>query len=175
LTDIDGVREPRILAVVELDRAPLLADRSITGGAWARRYSDLVDAGCGRCSTPNSVSSAPHDVALVAVGGFGRAELCPQSDLDLALLHRGRPEIARIAEQIWYPIWDAGFKLGHAVGTVSELVALASDDLDAATSYLSLRPLAGDASLADELATRARERWQKAREATSARPRGARR
>jgi hypothetical protein len=98
--------------------------------------------------------------ALVAVGGYGRAELCPQSDLDLALLHRGRPEIAQIAEQIWYPIWDAGFKLGHAGGTVNELVTLGNGDLDSGTSYLSTRHLAGDEALSKDLATRAHASWQ---------------
>ncbi len=146
---------------MQLDRAPLLGDRSITGGEWARRYSDLVDGWLQAMFARRLGELGTHDVALVAVGGFGRAELCPQSDLDLALLHRGRPEIASIAEQVWYPIWDAGFKLGHAVGTVNELVALASDDLDTATAYLSLRRVAGDDDLAHELSAQSHERWRK--------------
>jgi [protein-PII] uridylyltransferase len=145
----------------KLDRAPLLADRSITGSEWARRYSDFVDEWLRTMFAAQLEELGTHDVALVAVGGFGRAELCPESDVDLALLHRGHPEIARIAEQIWYPIWDAGFKLGHAVGTVNELSALASSDLDTGTAYLSLRLVSGDVALAEDLASRARARWEK--------------
>ena len=63
-------------------------------------------------------------VALVAVGGYGRAELSPQSDIDLLLLHDGRPDIATIAERVWYPIWDEGLKLGHSVRTTKEALAL---------------------------------------------------
>jgi [protein-PII] uridylyltransferase len=146
---------------VQLDRAPLLADHSVTGGAWARRHSDLVDRWLQTMFETQLGTLGTHDVALVAVGGYGRAELAPQSDLDLALVHRGRPEIAQIAEQIWYPIWDTGFKLGHAVGTVNELVALGKDDLDAATAYLTIRHLAGDDALVADLGARSRAQWQK--------------
>ena len=47
-------------------------------------------------------------VALVAVGGYGRKELLPRSDLDVLLLHGGRDDIAGLADRIWYPVWDSG-------------------------------------------------------------------
>ena len=79
------------------------------------------------------------------MGGYGRGELCPGSDLDLLLLHRGRGrdrgDLARLAEQLWYPVWDRGLKLGHAVRTVKEAVALAATDLNTATAQLDLRPV----------------------------------
>ena len=110
-------------------------------------------------------SAGPSDgLALVAVGGYGRRELCPGSDLDLILLHRGgrrdRGDLTRRAEQIWYPIWDRGMKLGHAVRTVKDAVALAGSDLNTATSQLDTRLVAGDAELADELARRAGDQWR---------------
>ncbi len=145
---------------MKLDRAPLLADRTLTGPVWSRRYSNLVDGWLQAMFADQLAAIGAHDVALAAVGGFGRAELCPQSDLDLVLVHRGRPEIAAIAEQIWYPIWDSDFKLGHNVGTVTELVALGDRDLDAATALLSTRHIAGDRELIEELASRSRARWQ---------------
>ena len=64
-------------------------------------------------------------------------------------------------ERLWYPIWDEGLKLGHAVRTTSEALALAADDLDTATSLLDVRHLAGDPQLADELATGALAAWEK--------------
>ena len=51
----------------------------------------------------------------------------------------------QLAERLWYPIWDAGLKLGHAVRTRKEALALAADDLDTATSLLDARLVAGDA------------------------------
>ncbi len=62
-----------------------------------------------------SLLGAEPGVALVAVGGYGRRELLPGSDLDVLLLHSGRPGIAALADRVWYPIWDSGTHLDHAV------------------------------------------------------------
>ncbi len=105
--------------------------------------------------------SGVDDVALVAVGGYGRAELSLQSDIDVVLLHGGRSDIGALADGLWYPIWDEGLKLGHAVRTIREALALASDDLDTATSLLQVRHLAGDEDLTDELSGRALDQWRK--------------
>src|SRR4051812_5899549 len=102
------------------------------------------------------------DVALVAVGGYGRQELCPKSDIDVLLVHRGRRDIAEVAERIWYPLWDDGLKLGHGVRTGKEALALAASELEGATSLLDGRFVAGDSALADELCRRAAEQWRKA-------------
>ncbi len=99
----------------------------------------------------------------MAVGGYGRRELCPGSDLDVLLLHRGkrdRGELGGLAERLWYPVWDRGLKLGHAVRTVKEAVALAASDLNTATAQLDTRLVAGDPDLAAELAKRALDQWQ---------------
>src|SRR3954463_5077797 len=101
------------------------------------------------------------DIALVAVGGYGRQELCPGSDIDVLLLHRGRKDIATVADRIWYPLWDDGLKLGHGVRTVKEALSLAANELEVATSLLDGRFVAGDAGLADELCQRAAEQWRK--------------
>jgi len=101
------------------------------------------------------------DVALVAVGGYGRRELCPKSDIDVLLVHRGRKDIAEVAERIWYPLWDDGLKLGHGVRTVKEALALAGSELEVATSLLDGRFVAGDPGLADELCRRASDQWRK--------------
>ena len=97
----------------------------------------------------------------MALGGQGRRELCPQSDLDLLLLVGPSVDAAAIAESVWYPIWDAGLKLGHSVRSVRDTIALASDDLETATSLLSTRHLAGNARLTSELAERAKVSWRK--------------
>jgi [protein-PII] uridylyltransferase len=88
------------------------------------------------------------DVALVAVGGYGRGELCPYSDLDIWLLvPPGRAKDARaqpIAESMLYPLWDLRMEVGHAVRSVDDTVAQAREDLTACTALLDARFLDGD-------------------------------
>ncbi|KGN36734.1 [protein-PII] uridylyltransferase [Knoellia subterranea] len=87
-------------------------------------------------------------VALAAVGSVGRGDAGPLSDYDLVLLHYGRTlsteEITRLADRIWYPIWDAGVRLDHSVRTVNQCRTVAADDLTAAVGLLDIAPLAGD-------------------------------
>src|SRR6266516_4337803 len=90
-------------------------------------------------------------VALVAVGGYGRRELLPGSDLDVLLLHVGRPDISVLADRIWYPIWDSGTRLDHAVRTPREGREVARGDLRAALGLLHARHVAGDPGLTAEL------------------------
>jgi [protein-PII] uridylyltransferase len=146
---------------MELDRAGLLADTSLTGRDWCRAHSDLVDSWLAKLLQNAAGSVAAHGLALVAVGGYGRAELCPQSDIDVVMLHDGHDDVATIADRVWYPVWDEGLLLGHSVRTVRETLALAQSDLDTATSLLSVRHLAGDTLLSAELADRALTQWQK--------------
>ncbi len=143
---------------VRLDRDALLADVELQGLEFCAAYTSLIDGWVGALYAS---IGAPDDVAVVAVGGYGRGELCPGSDLDLLLLHSGRRDIAQVAEGLWYPIWDAALKLGHSVRTCTEALKLAADDLDTATSLLSARTVAGDDVLTQKLATAARAQWQK--------------
>ena len=146
---------------MELDRAGLLANTSLTGRAWCRAHSELLDDWLARLLQHAAGSVAVRGVALAAVGGYGRGELCPQSDIDVVLIHDDRADIATIADRLWYPIWDAGLTLGHSVRTVRQTLALAQSDLDTATSLLTIRHLAGDPALTDDLATRALTQWQR--------------
>ncbi len=100
-------------------------------------------------------------LALVAVGGYGRGELAPASDLDVVLLYDGRRAPAEVSERLWYPVWDAKLKLGHAVRTVKEARRLAKADLDTATSLLTVRHLAGEPELTVALAEGARSDWRR--------------
>jgi [protein-PII] uridylyltransferase len=142
-------------------RADLERDRALVGRALCRAYSDLVDDWLSELLGAAEADSGAGGVALVAVGGYGRAELSLQSDIDVVLLHTGRSDIGTLADRVWYPIWDEGVKLGHAVRTTKEALTLAADDLDTATSFLQIRHVAGDPDLTDDLARRALEQWQK--------------
>lgn len=150
-----------------IDRADLLADERLSGSslcAALSRWADTWLAELFAAATATAGVGAREGFALVAVGGYGRGELSPQSDLDVLLVHdprRDPAEVAAIAEGIWYPIWDTGVKLGHAVRSIPEAVALADGDLDTATALLDCRHLAGDAALSGELAATALERWRR--------------
>jgi [protein-PII] uridylyltransferase len=131
-----------------------MADTALTGLAFCRAYAVRADTWLA------GLLGDEPDVALVAMGGYGRAELAPGSDLDVVLLHRGRKDVRALAERVWYPLWDAGLKLGHAVRTVKEAIGLAGSDLNSATALLDARLVAGDAALAADLAERALAQWR---------------
>jgi [protein-PII] uridylyltransferase len=76
------------------------------------------------------------------------------------LIHDGAKNIDDLASKIWYPIWDSGLKLGHSVCTVKQATELAKSELDAATALLSVRLLAGDESLANELSIEGVKTWK---------------
>jgi [protein-PII] uridylyltransferase len=101
-------------------------------------------------------------IALVAVGSLGRRELPPHGDLDLVLVHEDRPEIAAVADALWYPIWDAGVRLDHSVRSVPEAVSVASTDAKAGLGLLDVRLVAGDADLAARLRTATLGSWRQA-------------
>ncbi len=126
------------------------------GASLSREWTGVIDEWLR--SVVAEVADAPR-FALAAVGGYGRGELSPCSDLDLLLVHEDAAAIGEVAERIWYPIWDAGLKLGHAVRTIDEALELAADDIDTATSMLDMRHLGGDASLVEQLADAAAEQW----------------
>ncbi|MGQ0576107.1 MAG: [protein-PII] uridylyltransferase [Pseudonocardia sp.] len=98
--------------------------------------------------------------ALVAVGALGRRELAPYSDLDLVLLHDGRRDVDRLADQLWYPLWDAGIGLDHSVRTPGQAVQVAATDLRAAFGLLELRHIAGDAALSEKVSAAVRQAWR---------------
>ncbi len=95
------------------------------------------------------------EMLLAAVGGFGRGELNPYSDVDILFLYtKGRRTEYRVVEnmveQVLYMLWDVGFKVGHAARTLPELVDEANANLETKTSLLERRHLCGDEKLWDE-------------------------
>jgi [protein-PII] uridylyltransferase len=142
-----------------LSRSDLFDDPSLHGVELCRAYSERMDDWL--AALFERAAAGAEGVALLAVGGYGRAELAPQSDIDVLLLHTGVKGVGAIAEAIWYPMWDEGLKLGHSVRTPKEALALAADDLDTATSLVTVRHLAGDPALSADLADRALALWRK--------------
>lgn len=150
-------------ATPSINREELFADRTLVGAVFCRAYARRVDEWLERLFD-DALGSSP-DISLVAVGGYGRSTLSPQSDLDIMLLHDGwsELELEEAAQSLWFPVWDAHIALGHSVRTIAQSIELAESDLDTATSLLSLRHLAGDAELSDDLAEQSTRTWRKNR------------
>ncbi|MEI2728110.1 MAG: [protein-PII] uridylyltransferase [Candidatus Nanopelagicales bacterium] len=102
----------------------------------------------------------PQKTALVAVGGYGKGNLAPASDLDLVLLHEPRADVVGVADKIWYPIWDAGMRLDHSVRTVPEARRLAGQDLKVVLGILDVRTIAGSEELTESLRAAVLQDWR---------------
>ncbi|MEO6880545.1 MAG: [protein-PII] uridylyltransferase [Mycobacteriaceae bacterium] len=105
---------------------------------------------------------AGSGMAIVAVGGLGRRELLPYSDLDLVLVHDGKQgeHLADTADALWYPLWDAHIALDHSVRTPDQAVKVAAEDLTAALGMLEARHIAGDTTVSTALIAGSRAQWR---------------
>ncbi|PJE99287.1 [protein-PII] uridylyltransferase [Streptomyces carminius] len=138
-------------------RLRLLTGEGRPGPPRRRALAELTDAWLA------GLLGDPGDgVALVAVGGYGRGELSPRSDLDLLLVHTGRDigEITALADRLWYPVWDLGIALDHSVRTPEETRRAAAEDLRVQLGLLDARHVAGDAELTAGLRTELLARWR---------------
>ena len=138
-------------------RAELLA-RPVVGPRGPRRRSltALTDAWLGALASSSGAVDA--GCALVALGGYGREQLCAGSDLDVLLLipdhldsDRDMSTVRAMADHMWYPIWDTGISLDHSVRTTAEARRIASRDIRVLAGLLDVRLIAGDAHVADRL------------------------
>ena len=95
-------------------------------------------------------------LALIAIGGYGRGEMAPYSDVDLLFLtpYKITPWAESVIESMLYMMWDLKLKVGHASRTIKDCVRLAGDDYTIRTSLVECRFLAGDEALATALGTR---------------------
>jgi [protein-PII] uridylyltransferase len=97
--------------------------------------------------------------AIIALGGYGRREQAPYSDVDLLVLHSGgtTPYIETVTEALLYTLWDAGLEVGHAVRSPQECVDLAKTDLTIKTALMDGRFIIGSTELAGAYETEVRE------------------
>lgn len=150
--------------MLDTEALPGLArvERGAALEAWLGRLLDDAVAGTppARAARGGPPRTGTDGVALVAVGSLGRRELPPYGDLDLVLVHDGRPEIAAVADALWYPVWDTGLRLDHSVRSVAEAVAVASTDAKAGLGLLDARLVAGDAELAARLRAATLASWR---------------
>ncbi|MEU5999124.1 [protein-PII] uridylyltransferase [Streptomyces sp. NPDC047197] len=141
-------------------RLRLLQGEAQSGPPRRSALADLTDDWLTGLFT---AAGAPRGASLVAVGGYGRGELSPRSDLDLLLLHDGSAdagEVAALADRIWYPIWDLGLALDHSVRTPVEARKTAGEDLKVQLGLLDARHVVGDLGLTAGLRTAVLADWR---------------
>jgi [protein-PII] uridylyltransferase len=140
---------------IETERLRTRHRFGLGGREIATGRSDLVDVVVGRACQLAASDLAPtlpgeqHQIAVVALGGYGRRELAPCSDVDLLFLHddRSDEDIRAVVEQALALLWDAGLTVGHSFRTVGECVAMAKDDLHSRTALSEARVVTGSATL----------------------------
>jgi [protein-PII] uridylyltransferase len=114
------------------------------GSEIVQRRTGLIDRALREIHSRLSVSCRMP--ALLAIGGYGRGELNPHSDIDIMFLCRDEADRRR-SPDLLYPLWDAGLDVGYSVRTVKECVSLARQDVKIRTSLLESRLIAGDRDL----------------------------
>ncbi len=129
--------------------------------AERRRRTAEADELCSAALTKALDGADDTGVALVAVGGYGRLELAPHSDLDVVLVHADEVDVHRVAQEVWYPLWDAGANIDHSVRAMSEVADTARDDPRVALGLLDARHLAGDPSLTLRLRADLLAHWRR--------------
>ncbi|MFG2829649.1 [protein-PII] uridylyltransferase [Streptomyces sp. NPDC048434] len=144
-------------------RLRLLQDEAAIGPDRRAALARLTDDWLADLLNRHTTAAGLSGTALVAVGGYGRGELSPRSDLDLLLLHDGRADagdLAALADHLWYPVWDLGMALDHSVRTPAEARKAAHGDLKVQLGLLDARHLAGDPELTGALRTAAYTDWR---------------
>ncbi|WP_405716852.1 [protein-PII] uridylyltransferase [Streptomyces sp. NBC_00046] len=143
-------------------RLRLLQDEARSGPPRRTALASLTDDWLTALFTA-ARQTGVQGAALVAVGGYGRGELSPRSDLDLLLLHDGNAgpaAVAALADRVWYPVWDLGLALDHSVRTPAEARRTAAEDLKVQLGLLDARPVAGDLGLVAAMRTAILADWR---------------
>jgi [protein-PII] uridylyltransferase len=119
--------------------------RRLARTAFEERYGE---------ASRETENSQPGNFAIIALGGYGRQELAPHSDIDILFLHPGRKEserAAQLSEAVLYLLWDIGFTVGHSVRSLTECVSIAKEDIVSRNSMIDARLLWGNAELFETL------------------------
>ena len=152
----------RRLLKIENERLRMRQGLGLGGAEIAAARSDLVDLvvarACREAAARADRGAEPElaQCAVIALGGYGRRELCPSSDVDLLFLHPGHPSpaVAAFVERALITLWDAGLTVGHSYRSIKECVAAARDDLHSRTALTEARRVAGNADLYEALQVR---------------------
>lgn len=127
-----------------------LWEQGLSGKALLQAHTQLIDSHLREKFAECEVDA--NLFSIVALGGYGREELCPFSDIDLMVLHAPGSEekLDRVAEAIFYPLWDSGLEVGHAVRTPQSCIMDAEEDFFFQVAMLDSRLIAGSTKLFSE-------------------------
>ncbi len=138
-----------------------LWSQGLSGTSLLHDHSALADEFIRDCFAAIDQAGKEEQIALVALGGYGRQELFPFSDIDLMILFKPeiRKQVSAITDAILYPLWDTGYEVGHGVRTIDESLKQAADDFIFQVSLLDGRCIAGSESLFDQLIRQFRQKF----------------
>ena len=139
--------------------SPFAADRTVRSYSWLtdRTITCALDAAV-RWLHPLPTPTDAEHLSVLAVGGYGRGEMAPFSDVDLLFLtpYKTTPWAESVIESTLYILWDLGLKVGQSTRTVADCLRLGAEDFTIRTALLENRFVYGDAELAETLRTRLR-------------------
>jgi [protein-PII] uridylyltransferase len=118
--------------------------------AHARFMDDVVASLCRLIGAEAERGGlAPTPLVVVALGGYGRGELHPSSDIDVMVVHEGEPSayVQRVMQELLYTLWDLGLQVGHSLRSLEDCVAMARTDFPSRTSMQAARLIVGDRRL----------------------------
>jgi len=137
--------------------------QGLSGQTLLEDHSRLVDEFISDCylSVESKNRKVAYSVTLVALGGYGRQELFPYSDIDLMILYRPRfkHKIGEVADEILYPLWDTGMEVGHGVRTVKESIRQGREDFFFQVAMADARLIVGSQDLFDDLLVACRKNF----------------
>ena len=154
---------PRLIELIKTERARVLSklgerlaqgdDTGWTAAARLAHWTDVLITGLFEQIQHAKPESHRTPMALVGLGGYGRGQLAPHSDIDLLFLTQNpiSDDSAGAVEALLYVLWDAGFKVGQAVRSMSQCMTEANDDVRTLTSMIENRLITGDVGLATRL------------------------
>ena len=133
-----------------------LAARNISGVRACHMLARAVDEVIRQLLHNAAYSKGSPPLAVIALGGYGRREMSPQSDVDILFLSRDpeHPSTREASDAVLHGLWDLRLKVGHGTRTVDECVALSAEDPASMTTHMDARLIAGDARLAEALQRR---------------------
>lgn len=152
-----------MISVLRKRRADLQAawNKAPDAPATLLGHSDLVDRYIMEAYDSIDIEGVEDNIALVALGGYGRKEFFPFSDIDVMILYRSsvKKQIGRISDKVLYPLWDTKLEVGHGVRTVSESMKHAKEEYFFLVALLDARFICGSRALYDELVAKYRSRY----------------
>lgn len=126
-----------------------LWQEGLTGNSLLLSQSNIADEFIVSCFEEGDLGDLTGSVALVALGGYGRRELYPFSDIDIMILFKPEvvDEVGKVADAVLYPLWDTGLEVGHGVRTIAESMQHAQDDFYFRVAMIDARFLTGSEDL----------------------------